>query len=55
MSKNKYKGKNVAKPIENHETAAWANIEGTMPVSEVMQPDELQVENAKDYVDENEK
>lgn len=55
MIKNKGKIRNTAKPVENHETAAWANIEGTDPVSEVMRPDDVQVDNAKDYVDENEK
>lgn len=55
MGKNKYKEKNMSMPVEKHETAAWVNIEGTKPVSGVMEPNELQVDNAKDYVDENEK
>jgi hypothetical protein len=42
-------------PIENHETAAWANIEKMKPVSNVTIPNEIQVRNAKEYVDTNEK
>ncbi|MEW8974245.1 MAG: DUF3787 domain-containing protein [Tissierellaceae bacterium] len=55
MSKNKYKEKNMAKPIENHDTAAWANINDLKPVSNVSIPDEMQVINAKEYVDNNHK
>ncbi len=43
------------KPIEKHETAAWSDIESTKSVSNVAEPSNLQAENAKDYVDENEK
>ncbi|WP_446897621.1 CDIF630_02480 family spore surface protein [Clostridium sp. LBM24168] len=42
-------------PIENHETAAWANIKKTKPVSNVPLGDESNASNAKDWVDENEK
>jgi len=31
MSKNNYKQKNMAVPIEKHNTAAWANIEKKNP------------------------
>jgi hypothetical protein len=55
MAKNKYKEKNMGRPIENHETAAWANISQLKEVSQVTIPDIEQVENAKDYVDENQK
>lgn len=55
MAKNKYKDKNMGRPIENHETAAWANISQLKEVSQVTIPDLEQVENAKDYVDENQK
>lgn len=55
MGKNKYKDKNIMQPIEKHNTAAWANIEKTKPVSEVTVPSDLQMDNAKDYVDDNEK
>ncbi|NLJ58556.1 MAG: DUF3787 domain-containing protein [Tissierellia bacterium] len=55
MAKNKYKEKHMAKPIENHATAAWANRSKTKSVSKVNLPDEEQVSNAKEYVDENQK
>ncbi|NLW01663.1 MAG: DUF3787 domain-containing protein [Clostridiaceae bacterium] len=55
MAKNKYKEKNMAMPIEKHDTAAWANIEKTRRVSGVTEPGEQQVRNAKDYVDANQK
>lgn len=55
MAKNRYKEKNMAVPIEKHDTAAWANIEKTLPVSGVAEPSDLQVRNAKDYVDANQK
>ena len=42
-------------PIENHKSAAWANIETAKPVSNVAEPSELQVKNAKDFVEDNEK
>jgi len=49
MSKNNYKQKNMAVPIEKHNTAAWANIEKKKPESGVPIPSEIQVENAKEY------
>jgi hypothetical protein len=55
MAENKYKNKHMAMPIEKHDTAAWANIEQTKPVSNVTIPSELQVRNAKEHVDSNEK
>jgi hypothetical protein len=55
MAENKFKEKNMAIPIENHNTAAWSNIEKTKPVSNVTIPSEVQVRNAKEYVDTNEK
>ncbi len=45
----------MAKPIEQHDTAAWANIEKTKRISKVTMPSELQVDNAKEHVDSNEK
>lgn len=50
-----YKDTHVKTPIENHETAAWANISDKKPVSEVPIPSKNEVRNAKDYVDANEK
>lgn len=55
MAKNRYKEKQIAMPIEKHDTAAWANIEETKPVSNVTIPNEIQVRNAKEHVDTNEK
>lgn len=57
MKKNKAKDKEhfMANPIEQHETAAWANIEDMQPVSNVSIPNEIEVRNAKEWVDTNEK
>lgn len=55
MAKNKTKQKNMGKPIEKHDTAAWANIEDLQPNSRVTLPSNTQVKNAKEYVDTNEK
>lgn len=55
MAKNNFKDKHMGKPIENHNTAAWANKFELKPVSQVSVPDDEQVENAKDYVDSNKK
>ena len=51
----KVKDKFMEVPIEQHVTAAWANIEKTKPVSNVGIPNEMDVSNAKDFVDSNEK
>lgn len=55
MAKNKTKQKHMATPVESHQTAAWANMHKTKPVSQVNIPDEIQVKNAKEYVDTNQK
>lgn len=55
MDKNKYKEKHMSQPIENHATAAWANQAQLKAVSKVNIPDEEQIENARDYVNENQK
>ncbi len=55
MAKNKYKQKHMGMPIECHETAAWANISCVKPQSKVNIPDEIQILNAKEYVDSNQK
>lgn len=52
---NKFKEKFLAMPIEQHDTAAWANMEDSQPISNVNIPSETQVRNAKEYVDTNEK
>lgn len=51
----KIKGKFITTPIEKHDSAAWANIEAEKPVSKVAIPSELEVDNAKEYVDTNQK
>lgn len=55
MNKNFFKNKSVKKPIENHKTAPWANIETQKPVSAVAEPNVTMAFEAKEYVDENEK
>jgi hypothetical protein len=55
MAQNKFKQRFMAIPIEKHDTAAWANIERTKPVSNVTIPSEIHVRNAKEWVDTNEK
>ncbi|HEX3014927.1 MAG TPA: DUF3787 domain-containing protein [Desulfobacteria bacterium] len=55
MAENKAKEKFMARPIEQHRTAAWANIEKTDPESNVAIPNETEVINAKEWVDGNQK
>lgn len=55
MADNREKEHFIARPIEKHTTAAWANIAGTKPVSNVAIPDEIDVRNAKEWVDTNQK
>ena len=54
--KNHESRKDVIKqPIEKHNTAALADIKEKKPVSNVPMPSDFAVENAKDWVDTNEK
>lgn len=55
MRENKRKETFKQKPIERHDTASWADVEKSKPVSKVLIPKEIGVLNAKEYVDENEK
>lgn len=55
MVENKFKQKNNSTPIENHKTAAWANIEKLKQTSKVPIPNETEVRNAKEWVDTNQK
>ena len=55
MAENKYKEAHMRTPVENHSTAAWAGRNELKDVSCVNIPDEMQVMDAKDYVDENHK
>mgnify|MGYP000008498667 CR=1 FL=1 len=43
------------KPIEKHDTAAWARIKNVNPISGVTIPGDFNMEMAKEYVDENQK
>ena len=53
MLDNKKSHKKI--PIENHETAAWANIKKTKPVWNVPSGDIVDIDNAKNWVEENQK
>ncbi|ACV61050.1 hypothetical protein Dtox_0087 [Desulfofarcimen acetoxidans DSM 771] len=55
MAENKYKEKNLSKPIEQHVTASWANIDKMQPVSKVAIPGDQEVGDAKEWVDKNQK
>ncbi|MDI3548368.1 MAG: hypothetical protein PWR10_2020 [Halanaerobiales bacterium] len=55
MAKNKFKEKINEMPIENHRTAAWANIEKMKKESRVPIPNNIDVEFAKKWVEENQK
>ncbi len=55
MADNRAKENHRIEPIEKHDTAAWANIESTKPVSKVTMPGENSVKNAKEWVDSNQK
>ncbi|HZK85043.1 MAG TPA: DUF3787 domain-containing protein [Desulfosporosinus sp.] len=45
----------MLRPIEQHTTAAWANIEKVKEISNVSIPSEIEVWNAKEWVDTNQK
>lgn len=55
MAKNKFKERFFSTPVERHETAAWANIETTKPISQVAVPSDFHTGEAKDWVEENQK
>lgn len=55
IDNNHFKERMNEMPIENHQTAAWINIEGLQGSGRVFNPAYLGVEQAKEYVDENEK
>ena len=55
MSDQNTKKRLMLRPIEQHTTAAWANIEKLKEISNVAIPNELEVGNAKDWVDTNQK
>lgn len=55
MPNKRNKFKNLKMPIENHYTAAWADAEKLKSDSKVNLPNEIQVRNAKEYVETNQK
>lgn len=55
MSNKKKEEKMLLTPVENHETAAWANIKKTKSQSQVSVPSDLDMEFAKEWVDKNQK
>lgn len=55
MPKHNAKSTRKKKPIENHETASWANSESVKRDSGVNKPSEIEVGNAREYVDSNQK
>lgn len=55
MAENKYKEFHRNTPVESQATAAWASMDRVDEVSGVNFPNEMQVINAKEFVDENEK
>lgn len=55
LTKKTIKSCSFETPIEKHETAAWADIERTKPVSNVTIPSEAETRDAKDWVDANQK
>lgn len=50
------KGRRIRElPIEEHSTAAWANIEREKPVSKVPIPNSFDMELAREWVNQNQK
>lgn len=56
MTKRKNKARRIRDvPIEEHSTAAWANVEREKPGSKVTVPSAEDMELARDWVNENRK
>lgn len=55
MKSNETKEHFMAVPIEKHDTAAWGDIHKQKPISKVAIPNEVEVINAKEWVDSNQK
>ncbi|PAB58411.1 CDIF630_02480 family spore surface protein [Anaeromicrobium sediminis] len=47
--------KKIKKPVENHQTAAWANVEQLKGEARVPIPATLEVDNAREWIEQNEK
>jgi hypothetical protein len=55
MKRKRTYGIDNSEPIENQQTAAWADIETTQPESRVPIPRVEAVSDAKDWVEHNKK
>lgn len=56
MAENKSKESFMAHPVERHDTAAWrGHIEKIQSDTNVGIPSEIEVRNAKEWVDSNQK
>ena len=55
MENKTKKNRFITSPIEKNDTAAWQNTNIHEKVSGVIKPDEIDVINAKEYVDTNQK
>lgn len=55
MMDYEYKNRHIRTPVENQCTAAWADANKRKIDSNVNLPDEFQIINAKEDVDENQK
>ena len=55
MAKNKSKQKHMSIPLEEHNTASWSNIEHLKAHSRAPIPNDIEVKNAKEWVDTNQK
>lgn len=56
MRGNNGRTHSTAIPVEKHDTASWiSSIEDLKPISNVAIPAELEVHNAKEWVDSNKK
>lgn len=55
MAKNRYKETHMSVPVENNRTAAWADVKKVKKESRVPLPSAFEVENAKEWVDNNQK
>lgn len=55
MAKNSTKKKHLPLSIEDHKTSSLMSVNHLKPYSKVSIPNEFEVNNAKEYVDTNEK
>lgn len=55
MKKDKTNTINNSVPIEKQDTAAWANFKSLQPETRVIIPSEEAIDDARDWVNHNEK